>query len=182
MCAHELIVVLCLFLCRTIFEHLGAVQVNRQRGEAVWKKCRFTEGRGECRLCGGGGWSRISSKSSLNGGKSIVGFCVMGGDDEPQRERGRQWEKRRRDSRTAESTQRDRGRERKTEWEISADVICGGVRERKRGSKMALEKERQDLRARVHLYRCSVWRYGEEMDQKRQKRLGERWTYFSEVA
>lgn len=50
------------FVCRTISEHLGAVQVNRQEGEAAFKKkktrrCGFTGGRGECRLflCGGGG-------------------------------------------------------------------------------------------------------------------------------
>lgn len=51
------------FVCRTISEHLGAVQVNRQEGEAAFKKRKkergrgFTGGRGECRLflCGGGG-------------------------------------------------------------------------------------------------------------------------------
>ncbi len=126
-CAYELTAVCAhmgvyMFVCRPIFEHLGAVQVSRQEREAAWKKCRFTEGRGACRRCEGGWGSRISPLQSrhVTGEHLWWRVCIMAGDDETvwAREAVRVS---RRDSKRADSTQLERGRERKAEWEIFAE-------------------------------------------------------------
>ena len=62
------------------------------------------------------------------------------GDDETQCERGRKEGGKTKVGETAGSARPDRGRERNAEREICADVICGGVRERKGGSVMALDR------------------------------------------